>query len=348
MSYLISQIIWFLILTAVLWAAVGWWLRSAGHHSQVRLIQRDYDARLQSMTRARDELRDQLEQVAATRADGQLSASARTRITEHIRTLEQENAESRERLTAMGTRLEALQATARARDEEYTTLRERLAEATDRLRQASATSPPPEKLESALAEQKSTIDRLHERIATLSAARPDDKVQAEHAKLLSVIQSQKRTIEQLNQRPEPDMNSTGDTGRQPTLEHIQALRSALRHKDSELTALRAQLDVATRTRPTSSPTRAPSSGDLFSSPPTVLQDAPEGLPDDLKIINGIGPVLEAKLNDLGIYHFHQIAALSEDDIGWIAAQMNAFPNRILRDRWVQQAASLIDPDDSLS
>ena len=41
-------------------------------------------------------------------------------------------------------------------------------------------------------------------------------------------------------------------------------------------------------------------------PPLPLP-GPEGEPDDLKLISGIGPGIEKTLHELGIYHFRQIA-----------------------------------------
>ncbi|MED5370146.1 MAG: hypothetical protein VX899_03945 [Myxococcota bacterium] len=74
--------------------------------------------------------------------------------------------------------------------------------------------------------------------------------------------------------------------------------------------------------------------------PEWLLEAPQGLPDDLKRIKGIGPVLSATLNKLGIYHFHQLARLEAAEAAWLAAQLGTFPGRIFRDRWVQQAREL--------
>ncbi len=71
-------------------------------------------------------------------------------------------------------------------------------------------------------------------------------------------------------------------------------------------------------------------------------DAPDGTPDDLKEIYGIGPVLEASLNTLGIYHFRQIAGWKPADVAWVARHIDSFPKRIVRDRWVEQARKLHD------
>lgn len=68
-------------------------------------------------------------------------------------------------------------------------------------------------------------------------------------------------------------------------------------------------------------------------------DAPEGEADDLKKISGVGPVLEEKLNGMGIYHYRQIAAFSPEDIAAVDDELD-FKGRIERDGWLQQAADL--------
>ncbi len=62
--------------------------------------------------------------------------------------------------------------------------------------------------------------------------------------------------------------------------------------------------------------------------------------DDLKIINGIGPGIEKKLNTLGIYSFRQISELTEESIKKLTESIKFFPGRIDRDRWVEQASKL--------
>jgi len=73
-------------------------------------------------------------------------------------------------------------------------------------------------------------------------------------------------------------------------------------------------------------------------------DGPDGDKDDLKLISGVGPVLEDKLNELGIYHFWQIAKFEAKDIDLVNDAM-AFPGRIERDEWIAQAANLADGGD---
>jgi len=62
--------------------------------------------------------------------------------------------------------------------------------------------------------------------------------------------------------------------------------------------------------------------------------------DDLKLVVGIGPFIEEKLNYLGIYTFKQIANFNEHDIEKVNDAIEFFPGRILRDNWVGQSEQL--------
>jgi len=71
-----------------------------------------------------------------------------------------------------------------------------------------------------------------------------------------------------------------------------------------------------------------------------LFTAPEGDADDLKKISGVGPVLEKKLNGLGITTYAQVAAFTAEDIARVDDALS-FKGRIERDNWVQQAKDLM-------
>jgi predicted flap endonuclease-1-like 5' DNA nuclease len=62
--------------------------------------------------------------------------------------------------------------------------------------------------------------------------------------------------------------------------------------------------------------------------------------DDLKLIVGIGPVLERMLHRLGVATYRQVAHWSEREIDEIDAKLPEFPGRIRRDGWVTQAREL--------
>ncbi len=62
--------------------------------------------------------------------------------------------------------------------------------------------------------------------------------------------------------------------------------------------------------------------------------------DDLTLIKGVGPYIELKLNEIGIYNYDQIRRLKESDIRIITTLIDFFPGRIERDDWVGQAQQL--------
>lgn len=62
--------------------------------------------------------------------------------------------------------------------------------------------------------------------------------------------------------------------------------------------------------------------------------------NDLKLISGIGPFIENKLNTIGIYTFDQISKLTKEDIEKVTELISFFPGRIERDNWKDQAKSL--------
>jgi len=67
--------------------------------------------------------------------------------------------------------------------------------------------------------------------------------------------------------------------------------------------------------------------------------AARGKADNLKRIRGIGPQNEGRLHGLGIWHFAQIAAWSDDNVKWVGSYL-AFSGRIHRENWVAQARDL--------
>lgn len=69
-------------------------------------------------------------------------------------------------------------------------------------------------------------------------------------------------------------------------------------------------------------------------------DKPEK-PDDLQLISGIGPKIEATLNSIGIYTYAQVAAWGPAERDWVDGYLN-FKGRIERDDWARQAKALAD------
>jgi predicted flap endonuclease-1-like 5' DNA nuclease len=83
----------------------------------------------------------------------------------------------------------------------------------------------------------------------------------------------------------------------------------------------------------------PPPGEPVQGTPPPSLAAPEGEPDDLQKINGIGPSIEKTLHGLGIYHFRQIAQFTPDNVAWLDQRLR-FRGRIEREDWIGQARRL--------
>ncbi len=62
--------------------------------------------------------------------------------------------------------------------------------------------------------------------------------------------------------------------------------------------------------------------------------------NDLKKINGIGPVMEKKLNEIGIFTFDQVSKMTETEYDLLDNITGSFPGRAQRDDWAGQAEKL--------
>ena len=80
--------------------------------------------------------------------------------------------------------------------------------------------------------------------------------------------------------------------------------------------------------------------------PDRLKAPRDGGADDLKRIKGVGPKLEGVLNDIGIYHFDQIASWSPEEVAWADENLVGFKGRVSRDGLVEQAKELADAADT--
>jgi len=82
--------------------------------------------------------------------------------------------------------------------------------------------------------------------------------------------------------------------------------------------------------------------DAAPTPNPALLDAPRGgQGDDLQAVRGIGAKLADSLNEIGIYHFDQLAALDAEAIDWLDDHIAGFKRSAARFDIVAGAASLL-------
>lgn len=111
-------------------------------------------------------------------------------------------------------------------------------------------------------------------------------------------------------------------------------------------------DTAPAAAPAQKPTKAAKPvAKTKPTPPKLVKEAvadgaapklferPDGEKDDLKRIGGIGPKIEALLNEMGVFHFHQIAGWTAEEVSWVNSRLK-FKGRIEREDWVAQARLL--------
>ncbi len=84
--------------------------------------------------------------------------------------------------------------------------------------------------------------------------------------------------------------------------------------------------------------------------PALLSAPRGGKGDDLGLIWGVADKLAARMNELGVWHFDQIAAWAPAEVAWFENEMPGFKGRIVRDKWIEQCVKLASgwrPDGSV-
>lgn len=118
----------------------------------------------------------------------------------------------------------------------------------------------------------------------------------------------------------------------PTRDDVQGIARRLDEINDRIKALAGATPVAALPAPV-----------VESAPAPAVASAPEPATpekDDLKLISGIGPALEGKLNAAGISSYRQLATLSAAEIERVESEVIHFSGRISRDEWISQARTL--------
>jgi small subunit ribosomal protein S2 len=100
------------------------------------------------------------------------------------------------------------------------------------------------------------------------------------------------------------------------------------------------VDLGEAEAPIAEPLPEPGEPEASATERFELLTAPRGAPDDLAKLAGVGPQIVKKLNEHGVFHYWQIAAMTKDEADKLDADLK-FSGRVARDHWVDQARSLI-------
>ncbi len=72
----------------------------------------------------------------------------------------------------------------------------------------------------------------------------------------------------------------------------------------------------------------------------LLSEPAFGAPDNLELIEGVGPMLASLLHEIGVFYFWQVAEWTPEEIDWVESKLKHFRGRIRRDDWVGHARTL--------
>lgn len=85
---------------------------------------------------------------------------------------------------------------------------------------------------------------------------------------------------------------------------------------------------------------APTIAAESAEPLPAFLDGPRGTPDNLTLLKGVGDRFAAKLNEIGVFHYRQIAGWSPDEMRIADSKLDTFRGRIERDQLVEQSKLL--------
>lgn len=169
------------------------------------------------------------------------------------------------------------------------------------------------------------IDQLNEQLSKAQSQPQHNVVQTDQSDEIRKITHEKERLKE-------EFNSI-----QAYIDEIKAEKNQLKRKTESLEReLQLSLDNASLLK--NSVERAKNENENLHAKLTKSFTLPAK--DDLKLIHGIGPSIEKKLNALGIYSFRQISEFTSRTIDEITEAIKFFPGRIERDNWVSQARNL--------
>jgi len=136
----------------------------------------------------------------------------------------------------------------------------------------------------------------------------------------------------------PPVSATADPDRWKW--RARYLEARVRHLEQRpLQAVVAAAAPAASQEPEAAPVRAAAPPLGRRAKPPVLPAARKGAPDDLTLIEGVSLLQQTTLYSLGVFHFDQIAAWSEENVAWVDQYLR-LQGRIGEEEWVEQASEL--------
>lgn len=189
--------------------------------------------------------------------------------------------------------------------------------------------------EEALAAQKITAqERLQEHAELREVQRELEKTLAANRQFLNTIEDLNDQI--LGLKTRLSQSTPGTAAPNPIQSRIAELENRIQRLETTEPA------TPSHTSPTTQPIVEP---EFVLPRPAPLEPSyinRNSVQDDLTAIDGIGPFLERKLNEAGVFTYAQISNWSAADIVDITQKIQFFPGRIEKDDWVGKATQLLN------
>lgn len=195
---------------------------------------------------------------------------------------------------------------------------------------------------------KKKLDHIEAEVSRADAAHEETKErlrlcqQERQAAAADDSKAEKPTAAPPPAPPAPPPAKPPEPARGPELGEAERIAQARRRIDAKLAQLPAGSSARERLmaeRAALERSKGAPADDQSPPGQAPLFTPPAEAPDELEKIRGIGPVLKARLNELGITTFAQIAALTEADLARLDEVLD-FKGRIAREKWVEQARAL--------
>ncbi len=214
------------------------------------------------------------------------------------------------------------------------------------------------------AAERQALARAEERIAETQAElsgalMQNDQLRAEHWELRRSLALANGQIRQAPAPAEEDTSALetalataeqaleDERAEQATLEaELRAVRAERDAEAGQVAALRAELAAGIESAGELEVVKPKSGNQPRKRIAQILREAQSEGPvqrtvsDDLTAINGIGPLLRRKLQELGITNLRQIATMSPEDVERVDSVLNV-RGRIARERWIEQARDIL-------
>ncbi len=353
MTYLIRDIAICLAVAGLIGAIIGWWLRGGSARKEKKRLKKE----LGEVRTLHEGAKRDVEAANVKVAEMKARANAAAKLEERVVSLEadktsfgKQRLEFERQVADLAKNRDLLQSQvedAKAKAQAAVEERNRIAEdakTTQKPRPSTASAAMLASERTSHGKTKRELEQLRKEIAAMreqygSSGETDARYQqakTENSDLRAQIHEQARARETLAAKIaklEAELKAAGggDAGDRATIEALEATVGELEGK------LQGAIDSNAKLTADLSALQAKAGSADSGARPAVLMTAPVGKADNLKRISGVGPVLEKLLNDLGLFHYRQIASFTPEDVAWVDSRMADFKGRIQRDDWVGQA-----------